>query len=116
MVFSTDPDVRTPRLSVLRIMCAYDKPPGSLPTSQHKKQARCSQMSVSAQIRSLGADSMSEAAPPMWSSKPTMLVGIDVSHPQSFDTAEPSIVGIVASMDKSFAQCVPLVCWPALVV
>jgi hypothetical protein len=57
------------------------------------------------QIRSLGADAMIEKGPPMWSSRPTMLVGIDVSHPQSFDTSEPSIVGIVASMDKSFAQC-----------
>ena len=57
------------------------------------------------QIRSLGADSMANDAPPIWSSKPTMLIGIDVSHPQSFDKSEPSIVGIVASMDKSFAQC-----------
>jgi Piwi domain len=48
---------------------------------------------------------MSSAAPPMWSNKPTMLIGIDVSHPQSFDQNEPSIVGITASMDKSFAQC-----------
>lgn len=62
------------------------------------------------QIRSLGADAMTDNAPPMWSSKPTMLIGIDVSHPQSFDTAEPSIVGIVASMDKSFAQCGPSPC------
>jgi eukaryotic translation initiation factor 2C len=49
-------------------------------------------------IRSLG-DSV-EQAPPIWSSKPTMLIGMDVSHPQSFDASEPSIVGIVASMDK----------------
>lgn len=49
-------------------------------------------------IRGLG-DSV-DKAPPIWSTKPTMLIGIDVSHPQSFDTAEPSIAGIVASMDK----------------
>ena len=55
-------------------------------------------------IRSLG-DSV-EQAPPIWSSKPTMLIGMDVSHPQSFDTSEPSIVGIVASMDK----CAPSFC------
>ena len=36
----------------------------------------------------------------MWSSQPTMLIGIDVSHPQSSDASEPSIVGIVASLDK----------------
>lgn len=58
------------------------------------------------QIRSLGADAMAEAGPPLWSSKPTMLVGIDVSHPQSADPNEPSIVGLVASIDRSFAQCV----------
>ena len=57
------------------------------------------------QIRSLGADSMADTAPPIWSGKPTMLLGIDVSHPQSMDPAEPSIVGLVASKDKSFAQC-----------
>jgi eukaryotic translation initiation factor 2C len=57
------------------------------------------------QIRSLGADSMAESSPPIWSSKPTMLVGIDVSHPQSADPNEPSIVGLVASIDRSFAQC-----------
>ena len=60
-----------------------------------------------AQIRSLSADAMAEKAPPIWSSKPTMLIGIDVSHPQSMDPAEPSIVGIVASMDRSFSQCGP---------
>ena len=49
-------------------------------------------------IRGLG-DSV-QAAPPIWSTKPTMLLGIDVSHPQSFDSSEPSIAGIVASMDK----------------
>jgi hypothetical protein len=48
------------------------------------------------------ADSV-QAAPPIWSSKPTMLIGIDVSHPQSFDQSEPSIVGLVASMDKCAA-------------
>lgn len=53
-------------------------------------------------IRGLG-DSV-DRAPPMWSTKPTMLIGIDVSHPQSGDPSEPSIAGIVASMDK-YAAC-----------
>jgi hypothetical protein len=56
------------------------------------------------QVRSLG--DMVEKAPPMWSTKPTMLIGIDVSHPQSFDPSEPSIVGIVASMDRRVLRAV----------
>ena len=42
--------------------------------------------------------------PPIWNNRPTMLIGIDVSHPQSFDKSEPSMVGIVASMDRHFGQ------------
>ena len=51
-------------------------------------------------IRGLGD---TQKAPPMWSSKPTMLLGIDVSHPQSMDASEPSLVGIVASLDTCAA-------------
>lgn len=39
-------------------------------------------------------------APPIWNNRPTMLIGIDVAHPQSFDKRDPSIAGIVASMDS----------------
>lgn len=38
-------------------------------------------------------------------SSPTMLVGIDVSHPAPKSVAKaPSVVGIVASQDKNFTQ------------
>lgn len=44
-------------------------------------------------------------APPMWNNRPTMLIGIDVAHPQSFDKRDPSIAGIVASMDACAPRC-----------
>ena len=55
------------------------------------------------QFKALGANG-APACPPIWNNNPTMLIGVDVSHPQSMDKSEPSIVGIVASMDKSFGQ------------
>jgi hypothetical protein len=84
--------------------------PGTSPTSQLQYVANVGLKvnhklgGKNMQIRSLGADAMAEKAPPMWSTKPTMLIGIDVSHPLSADPIEPSIVGLVASMDSSFAQ------------
>jgi hypothetical protein len=54
-------------------------------------------------MRIHGFGELSGDRPAMWSKKPTMLLGIDVTHPQSFDTQEPSIVGIVASMDRHAA-------------
>jgi hypothetical protein len=84
--------------------------PGTSPTSQLQYVANVGLKvnhklgGKNMQIRSLGVDAMTDKAPPMWSSKPTMLVGIDVSHPLSADPIEPSIVGLVASMDSSFAQ------------
>lgn len=55
-------------------------------------------------LRIRGFGELHPDAPAIWSKKPTMLLGIDVTHPQSFDMNEPSIVGIVASMDG----CVPV--------
>jgi eukaryotic translation initiation factor 2C len=51
-------------------------------------------------LRIQGFGESPDPAPPIWNCKPTMLIGMDVSHPQSFDTNEPSIFGLVASMDR----------------
>lgn len=50
-------------------------------------------------MRIHGFGELAAEAPAIWSKRPTMLLGIDVTHPQSNDSNEPSIVGIVASMD-----------------
>lgn len=51
-------------------------------------------------MRIHGFGELAPEAPAIWSKNPTMLIGIDVTHPQSNDMQEPSIVGIVASMDR----------------
>lgn len=64
-------------------------------------------------MRIHGFGELAPEAPAIWSRKPTMLIGIDVTHPQSMDANEPSIVGIVASMD---ACALAAFLWCCLVV